>query len=350
VAEFKKFQAAPKVATGVIDPAIRLAFEKSLQRIVLDKEIPSKDIIPLLKNPDDNAALLRDKARELEKQAEQMRKLALAVHHERCVAELAELFKAPEEKVDLARAALLVARFDNEELDVEFYRQELDRLARIVAERLPKGAKPQAALDELNKFLFKERGFHGSHTEYYSRSNSYLNEVIDDREGLPITLSVLYIELARRLKLNVVGVPLPGHFMVRHEPKGEKPQLIDVFDGKPITRAEAEAKVKKVTGEPPAEKHFESVTKKAIVVRILHNLLNVARAEKDGDAMLRYLDGILAIDPDAHEDRWARANFRYFAGRPAAALEDCEHLLKHAPASAVDHDDVRELRRRLEKK
>src|SRR5262249_32307784 len=136
VAEFKKFQAAPKVASGVIEPGIRLAFEKSLAKIPLDQEVKPRDVAPLLKHPDDNATLLRNKARGLEKQAEQLRKLALAVHHERCVAELGELFKAPEDKVDLAKAALLVARFDNEELDVEFYRQELDRLARIVAGRL----------------------------------------------------------------------------------------------------------------------------------------------------------------------------------------------------------------------
>ncbi|MBI3821979.1 MAG: trypsin-like peptidase domain-containing protein, partial [Planctomycetes bacterium] len=215
VAEFKKFQAAPKVATGAINPDLRLTFEKSLAKIPLDKEVPVKDLAPLLKTPDASATLLRNRARELEKQAEQLRKLAQSVHHERTVAELAELFNQPEAKVDLAKAALLVARLDNEELDVDFYVQEIDRLARLVQGRIPANAKPQAALDELNKFLFKERGFHGSHSEYYSKSNSYLNEVMDDREGLPITLSVLYIEISRRLKLNVVGVPLPGHFIVR---------------------------------------------------------------------------------------------------------------------------------------
>jgi len=105
----------------------------------------------------------------------------------------------------------LIARLDNEELDIDAYRQEIDRLARFVAERFPKNAKPDTKLDALNQFLFKERGFHGSHSDYYSKSNSYLNEVIDDREGLPITLSVLYMEIARKLKLNVVGLALPGH-------------------------------------------------------------------------------------------------------------------------------------------
>ena len=349
VAEFKKFQAAPKVMSAAIKPESRLAFEKSLAKIPLDKESTPKDLAPLLKFPADSATLLRDKARDLEKQAEQLRKLAQTVHHERCVAELAELFKTPEAKIDLATAALLIARFDNEELDIDAYRQEIDRLARLVAERFPKDAKPAAKIEALNKFLFKERGFHGSHTDYYSKSNSYLNEVIDDREGLPITLSVLYIEIAKRLKLNVVGVPLPGHFVVRHEPAGDKPQIIDVFDGKLISRADAEKRVKSIRGRAPEDKDFEPVTKKAIVVRMLHNLINVAESEKDGDSILRYLDGILAVDNDAHQERWMRAVFRFQAGQRTGALEDCELLIQNVPPD-VDLERVRELRGILLKK
>jgi serine protease Do len=348
VAEFKKFQAAPKVATSFITPEFRAAFEKALPGIPLDKETTSKNLAPLLKLPGDSATLLRDKALALEKQAEHLRKLAQTVHHERCVAELAELFKAVDAKVDLAHAALLIARLDNEELDIDAYRQEIDRLARLVTERFPKNAKPDAKLDTLNTFLFKERGFHGSHSEYYSKSNSYLNEVIDDREGLPITLSVLYMEIARKLKLNVVGLALPGHFMVRHDPAKGKPQIVDVFAGKPISRDDAERKVQMVTDRQAKEDDFIPVTKKAIVIRMLHNLINVAENEKDRDSMLRYLDGIVAIDPNAHEERWARAVFRFQANRRAGSLEDCEYLIQHAPPE-VDLERVRELRRFLQK-
>ena len=109
----------------------------------------------------------------------------------------------------------------------------------------------------MNAFLFEELGFHGSRTDYYNRSNSYMNEVIDDREGLPITLSVLYLELARRLDLNVAGIGLPGHFVVRFEPSGESKagQLIDVFDGgKPMTRDQAVERAVASTGRPFQEK------------------------------------------------------------------------------------------------
>ena len=205
---------------------------------------------------------------------------------------------------------------------------------------------PPASAYALNRFLFQERGFHGSHTEYYSRSNSYLNEVIDDREGLPITLSVLYIEVARRLKLNVVGLALPAHFVVRYE---GGPQIVDVFDGKLLSREEAEAKVKKITGRTPEDEDFKPVAKKFIIQRMLHNLINVAEKERDRDSILRYLDAIVGIDPDAHEERWARAVFRFQSGRKTGALADCEHLLKYAPAEA-NLEAVRELRRILEKK
>ena len=87
-----------------------------------------------------------------------------------------------------------------------------------------------------------------------------------------------------------------------------------MFDGKLLTREEAEKKVRQAIGEEPQDKYFDAVTKKAIIVRMLHNLLNVAESEKDGASMLRYLDGILAVDANAHDERWAREVFRYRAG------------------------------------
>src|SRR5204862_4517779 len=105
-----------------------------------------------------------------------------------------------------------------------------------------KGQESEAAkLAALNEYLFVGNGFHGSRTDYYHKANSFLSRVIDDREGLPITLSVLYIELAQRLGLKIEGVGLPAHFVVRHVPANGEPQLIDVFEGaKPLSRDEAE--------------------------------------------------------------------------------------------------------------
>src|SRR4029077_16882513 len=96
------------------------------------------------------------------------------------------------------------------------YREQVATMARELAASLPKNADQAAKLAALNKYLFQESGFHGSRSDFYNRANSYLNDVIDDREGLPITLSVLYMELARRIGVKVVGVGLPGHFVVKN--------------------------------------------------------------------------------------------------------------------------------------
>jgi serine protease Do len=273
-----------------------------------------------------------------------LRKLAQMVHQQGCLDELAAETTKDDDKADLIRAALLVARLDNEDLDVAAYRQEVDRLATAIKVGLPKGASGYKRLAALNEFLFTERGFHGSRLDYYARGNSYLNEVLDDREGLPITLGVLYMDLARQLDLRVVGVALPGHFVVRYEPEKGPSRLIDVYEGgKEMSAHDAEDKVLKTTGQELAKKDLVPVAKKAIVLRMLHNLLNVAQHEQDRAGVLRYLDAIVTLSPEAHAERWARAVFRYQAAQRAGALADCDYLLASAPGD-IDLERVRELR------
>lgn len=346
VAEFKRFSVGANLGGKRLAPDAVAHLQKAIAGLT-DREATPKDLGSLLKTPSDSMNMLRDRARQLEQQAEQLRKLAQMVHLERTLAELGRAVGSDEAKLDLALAALLIAKVDNEELDVEAYRGELDRLGRAVAATLPKDAAPAQKIEALNRFLFRERGFHGSRLDYYSRNNSYLNEVIDDREGIPITLSVLYLELASRLGLKVVGIGLPGHFVVRHEPPGGTPQLIDVFEGgKNLSAQEAADKVMKFTGKELDGKSLDAVGKKAILARMLHNLINIAGREKDRDGMLRYLDALLVVDPQAHEERWARAVFRWQAGLRDRSAEDCDWLLKHQP-DGIDLERVRELRRMI---
>jgi regulator of sirC expression with transglutaminase-like and TPR domain len=291
--------------------------------------------------------VLRERAKRLEQEAAQLRQLAQAVHVRRAQDELAGLLRGKEDDLDLCHAALLLARLDNDEVDVDAYRKEVERMGRDLAAALPKDADEAAKLAALNKYLFTDRGFHGSRADYYNRSNSYLNEVIDDREGLPITLSVLYMELARRVGVKVVGAALPGHFMVQHLPAKGEPQLIDVYEGgRPLSLAEAGEKVQ---GEPLKPEQLAPAGKKAILVRMLHNLLRVARDEGDGEGMLRYLDTILVIAPDAGQERLMRALLRSQAGRRDEARADADWLLEHHPAG-VDLEKVRQLRELLERK
>jgi regulator of sirC expression with transglutaminase-like and TPR domain len=293
--------------------------------------------------------VLRERAKLLERQAAQLRELALSVHERRVNDALAKLLQGKDEDIDLIHAALLIAWLDNDELDIGAYRKEIDRMARDVSARLAKDTDEGSKLAALRRYLFEERGFHGSRMDYYNRSNSYLNEVLDDREGLPITLSVLYMELARRLGVQVVGVGLPGHFVVKHVPAKGPEQLIDVYEGaRSMSREEAAKTVESITGQPLREAHLASVSKKAILVRVLHNLLRFPREERDARGMLRYLDMIVTIEPNAADERWTRALLRNNLGQKEAAREDVNWLLEKRP-EGIDLERVEEFRRLLER-
>jgi regulator of sirC expression with transglutaminase-like and TPR domain len=346
-AEFKNFQVARKIPAAALPAAVVARVNKAVEGISPREPLKAAQVDALVPDAPASLAVLRERAKQLEEQAARLRQLALAVHHKRVQAELARLLEGKEDDIDLVHAALLLAKLDNDEVEVDVYRKEVERMAREVAASLAKGADNKAKLAALNKYLFAERGFHGSRADYYNKANSYLNEVIEDREGLPITLSVLYLELARRLGLNVVGVGLPGHFVVKHVPAEGEAQLIDVYEGgQPMSRAEAERRVRALAGRALREEDLAPVTKRAVVVRMVQNLLGIARAGKDVPAALRYLDTILAVSADAAEERWARAMLRFHVGEKQGALEDADWLLKRHP-DGIDLDQVRELRNLL---
>jgi serine protease Do len=281
----------------------------------------------------------------LDQQAQQLRQLARDVHHEQLIRELAKAAEGADDKLDLLRCGLLIARLDNDEVEVEAYQRLVDRMARELASRLPKGATEAEQLAELNGFFFTDYGFHGSRTNYYHRSNSYLNEVLDDREGLPITLSVVYMELARRVGMNIVGVSLPRHFVVKQMRRDGTEQLLDVFDGgKAISRAEAA----ELAGAKLSDEHFLAATRRSILVRLLGNLLSLAQAEENDAASLRYLDAVVAVAPQEGNHRAMRAVLRMRAQRIPAALDDCDWLLKHQP-EGVDLERVQQLRDFIER-
>jgi regulator of sirC expression with transglutaminase-like and TPR domain len=347
VASFRQFRLGKEVPPAAAPAEVNVRVSKVLD--ALPREGKPKDEVVGRLAPEGPAgvAALQERARQLDQQAARLRQLAAAVHQRNVLDELVRVLAVKEDKIDLVHAALLLARLDNDEVDVEGYRGEVERMARKVSERLAKDAKEADRLAALNQYFFKDRGFHGSRADYYHRSNSYLSEVIDDREGLPITLSVLYIELARRLGLKVEGVGLPGHFVVRYVPAKGEGQLIDVYEGgTPMSREEAEKKAEEITGKPLREEHLKAITRKAVLVRMLHNLLNVSNREQDRAASLRYLDAILTVDPDAAQDHGLRAGLRYQQGDREGALADVDWLLEHEP-EGLDLERVRAMRRLL---
>jgi regulator of sirC expression with transglutaminase-like and TPR domain len=347
VAEFKGFRVAAHLPPLTPPAQVTRRVQKAIEHVASTGPVKRETVDSLASDAPASTAVLRQRARELDQQAAQLRQLAAAVHQKRVQAELGRVFQGKDKDVDLIRAALLVAKLDNEEVDVDAYRREFDRLAKELVASLPKGADDKARLAALNKFLFEEHGFHGSRVDYYTRSNSYLNEVLDDREGIPLTLSIVYIELGRRIGLNLAGVGLPGHFVVKYTPARGEQQLFDVFEGgKPVSRAEAGKIVEQASERPLREEDLAAATKKSIVVRMLRNLLGVARREKDLAGWLRYLDTVLVIAPESAEDRWMRAVARFQTGDRDGALEDTDRLVKEHP-DGIDLERVQELRRAL---
>lgn len=347
-AEFKGFRVADSIPPSRVAPKVIERITKKVEDLPASGELDGK-LVDALKNDASAAAkVLARRARELEEQAVQLRKLAAAVHTKRVTTEIAAEFKKKDEAVDLFRVALLIAKLDNAELEPENYESELQRMASAIGKRIAKDADENARLDLLHQYLFRENGYHGSRTDYYNQSNSYINEVIDDREGLPITLSLLYMELGRRIGLKIDGVGTPGHFIVRASLAKKKVVYVDVFDGgTKLDRDGVVELIQKLTGRVIGDEALKVSTKSQIAIRMLHNLLGLAQRAGNIDRALGYLDAIIAIAGDASFERWMRAVLRAQSGRRKAAMEDTSWLMERHPPD-VDMNRVEQLHRALE--
>lgn len=249
---------------------------------------------------------------------------------------------------DLLSCALLVARIDNADVDPAGYVQRVQRMAGEIRGRLPADSTESVRLAALDRWLFEELGFRGSRFEYDTASNSYLNEVIDDREGIPISLCVLYMELAKRLDLRVVGVGLPGHFVVRFEPQsGGDSQLIDVFERGRRLSDEDVRRIIAAAGFPDQPRFREARTTPEIIERMVNNLLSLAEAERADERVLGCLETLAAIVPANVEYRAKRLEMRARTGRLGMAIADAEWFISEQP-DGVDVERVRQLRQTLQ--
>ena len=179
--------------------------------------------------------------------------------------------------------------------------------------------------------------------EYYNKANSYLNEVIDDREGLPISLSVLFMELGRKAGIELEGIGIPRHFIVRHKPAKGEAALIDVFDKCRLISIEDASRL---SGSQLTETDLVVSTRRDILERMVRNLQNAATMEQDVQALMRYLDITILIREDSAIDRWQRAVLKSRTGQPAAAARDLDWLIDRHP-DGIDPESVETLRRRL---
>lgn len=349
-AEFRKFRFSKRFPSSSISPELAQKIRRLTTSMKEDRSLADEDIGQLVAQGPQVSQALLDHAGELERKAIRIRQLSEEVRERIIISELASSLSGKDERsVDLLKSALLIARLDNEDFELDSYLRKTERIAQKIKSGFPKKATGEEKLKSLVTQLFKEMGFHGSTLDYSHRSNSYLNEVIDDREGLPITLSVLFIELANRLDLPVTGLGLPGHFIAMYretKPQGSdkkaKEILIDPFGGKIVSRKEAA----ELTGYPLSAEDFEPARKRDIIARMLRNLIRSAEQDRDSKARLRYLDALLGVEPEDSYMRAMRAMILYGEGRFSRALEDIDLLIKNNP-DGPEMKPLREIRERL---
>ena len=264
--------------------------------------------------------------------------------------QFSELLAREDERIDLARACLQVAEDAYPGLDVEGYLGEIERFAKRLRARLAPDAAVEDRVIALNEFLFADLGFNGNVADYYDPRNSYLNEVIDRRRGIPITLAVLYLEIGRRIELPLEGVSFPGHFLVRM-PMRSGTLVLDPFSGgMPQSEAELRERLKRVipgenpggvsAADLPLDPFLEPASNRQILARVLRNLKGVYREKDRPEQLLKVLDRMILVAPDAPAELRDRGYVyeRMECWRPA--LQDLRAYLGREP-DAPDMDEVR---------
>jgi regulator of sirC expression with transglutaminase-like and TPR domain len=262
--------------------------------------------------------------------------------------QFAEMVSSEDAAIDLARAALAFARHEYPHLGVESYARRIDHLAAAVRSRAGAAAGPGALIAALNETLFVRERMRGNTANYYDPRNSFLNEVLDRKVGIPITLSCVYMEVGRRAGLEIDGVALPGHFIVKHRMNGAC-VLRDPFDGgRVLTPDDCQRKVREIIGGGVSVSPcwFESCSKKKILARMLGNLKGIYLRSRDFKRALWTVEGILAIDPGCVEQIRDRGMIHLHLHDLPKAIADLEWYLRFAP-KAEDAHDVCEIVRKL---
>jgi regulator of sirC expression with transglutaminase-like and TPR domain len=249
--------------------------------------------------------------------------------------------------VPLAETALAIAEEEYPGLDSGFYLARLDALGREVEGRLGPRRNAAATLRLLKAVLFEEEKFRGNVDEYYDPRNSFLNEVLERRLGVPITLSIIFIEVASRVGLPVQGVGFPGHFLVKYV-AGAREVFVDPYHGGDILSAEecAARFQARTQGRSLDPRHLEAVSVRQILGRMLHNLKKNYVEAADDVRALWVTDRLVLLAPEDPAERRDRGLIEARLGGTTAALADLGAYLSAAP-SAEDVEEVRELCRQL---
>jgi regulator of sirC expression with transglutaminase-like and TPR domain len=262
-----------------------------------------------------------------------------------------------EDAFPLFEAAASIAQDEYPDLDIQEVLGDVDQMLSRVRRRCSADAGPLQRLRTLNQFFFRDMGFGGNVNNYYDPDNSYLNAVLRTRRGIPISLAVLWLELAQGLGLKARGVNFPGHFMVKvNLPNGQV--VIDPFTGQSLSREDLSERLepyKRRNGlvddfDVPVGLYLQAATPREIVARLLRNLKEIHRTQEDWLRLIAVQDRILILLPDAwmeYRDRglaWAEM------GDLRLAVSDLEIYVEHSD-DTMDREAIaqrlQELRRAL---
>jgi len=257
--------------------------------------------------------------------------------------QFAAMLARPDEGVDLARAALLIACEEYPALDPALYLGRLDEMASAVRRRLPAEGGVGDAVSALNDYLFAEQGFHGNEQDYYDPRNSFLNEVLDRRTGIPITLSAVYMEVAQRAGVGAAGVGLPGHFIVKVSAAGSD-LLVDPYHaGLRLSEADCQERLDRIYG---GRLRLDSTMlapcgPKGILARMLRNLKAIYLKTGEQERALRVLDLLLQVNPHSGEDVRDRGLLYAAMDRYNLAAQDLQSYVELFPG-APEASELRE--------
>jgi regulator of sirC expression with transglutaminase-like and TPR domain len=261
-----------------------------------------------------------------------------------------QLVTLPDAGIPLAETALMIACEEYPQLELSPYLDFLDRIAETVRQKQGPSDSPLETIGKINGVLFDTYEFRGNSDDYYDPRNSFFNDVLDRRVGIPITLSTVYIEVGRRLNFPIAGVGMPGHFLVKYLDRKEE-HFIDPYNrGQVLTRDDCRNRMVERYGDSLQfnDRHLARSTNRQIVWRMLNNLKDIYVKAHAIDKCLSIVDMMLMVDSEdltQFRDRGLlRMQLRQFDG----AGRDLEHYLEHA-TGAQDREEienhVKELRR-----
>lgn len=247
----------------------------------------------------------------------------------------------PDAAVPLAEAALIMACEEYPQLELRPYIDMLDDMAEAAQEKIAPSDGPMTVVEKINSVLFDSFGFRGNTGDYYDPRNSFFNDVLDRRLGIPITLSTVYIEVARRLNLPIAGVGMPGHFIVKYFDHHEEFFIDPYSNGQILSRDDCRDRLHERYGDALEfhDRLLGRVTHRQILWRMLNNLKDIYLKGHTIDKCLSIVDMMLMVDSEdliQFRDRGLlRLQLRQFEG----AGRDLEHYLQHSP-NAEDREEI----------